>query len=200
MKKILCNVLILISFTGICLAQDYKKEIKEFQKELNEEYKNPDESPLSTKDRKKFKGHDFFPIDEKYRVEAKFVKTANAMPFKMKTSANVFQNYDIYGVVSFEIDGEEFKLNIYQSHSLRETEEYKDYLFLPFTDLTNGTETYRGGRYIDLSIPSDNTIVIDFNKAYNPYCAYSTGYSCPIPPKENNLDIKVEAGIKNNHL
>ena len=200
MKKILCIALILISLSGITLAQAYEEEINEFQQELNEEYLNPKESPLSKKDRKKFKGHDFFPIEEKYRVVAKFVKTTSAMPFKMKTSANVFQNYDIYGVVHFEIDGKEYKLNIYQSHTLRETEQYKDYLFLPFTDLTNGRETYGGGRYIDLSIPSGDSVIIDFNKAYNPYCAYSTGYSCPIPPKENNLNIKIEAGIKNNHL
>ena len=71
-----------------------------------------------------------------------------------------------------------------------------DHLFLPFTDNTNGVETYGGGRYIDLKIPAGNTINIDFNKAYNPYCAYSDKYSCPIPPPENHLDIEIKAGIK----
>jgi uncharacterized protein (DUF1684 family) len=75
-------------------------------------------------------------------------------------------------------------------------EEYKNYLFIPFTDATSGTHTYEGGRYIDISIPeiTDNKIIIDFNKAYNPYCCYTPGYSCPIPPKENALTIAINAG------
>ena len=88
------------------------------------------------------------------------------------------------------------KLNIYQNHRLRKMEKYRNHLFLPFTDLTNGEETYGGGRYIDLSIPDSDTIIIDFNKAYNPYCAYSSTRSCPIPPRENDLDLKVEAGVR----
>ena len=78
------------------------------------------------------------------------------------------------------------------------TDEYKDYLFIPFTDATNGNETYEGGRYIDILITdiSNNTVVIDFNKAYNPYCCYATGYHCPIPPKENALSVTINAGEK----
>jgi uncharacterized protein (DUF1684 family) len=75
-------------------------------------------------------------------------------------------------------------------------EEYRDYLFLPFADLTNGEETYGGGRYLDLTIPTGNTILLDFNKAYNPYCAYNPKYSCPLVPKQNRLDIPIIAGVK----
>ena len=75
-------------------------------------------------------------------------------------------------------------------------EEYRDYLFLPFTDKTNGSETYTGGRYIDLSIPEGDTLEINFNKAYNPYCAYNPKYSCPIVPGVNALDTEVRAGVK----
>ena len=75
-------------------------------------------------------------------------------------------------------------------------EKYRDYLFLPFTDNTNGEQTYTGGRYIDLSIPDGDTIVVDFNKAYNPYCAYNKKYSCPIVPSVNNLDTEIRAGVK----
>jgi uncharacterized protein (DUF1684 family) len=78
--------------------------------------------------------------------------------------------------------------------------EYKDHLFLPFTDLTSGEETYTAGRYIDLSFEDiiDNKVVIDFNKAYNPYCAYVSGkYNCPIPPRENTLSVAILAGEKN---
>ena len=73
--------------------------------------------------------------------------------------------------------------------------EYSNHLFIPFNDITNGVETYDAGRYIDLEIPKGDTIIIDFNKAYNPYCAYNDGYSCPIPPEENNLEVEVKAGV-----
>ena len=73
--------------------------------------------------------------------------------------------------------------------------EYEDYLFIPFNDLTNGNETYDAGRYMDLETTDENTIVIDFNKAYNPYCAYNDEFSCPIPPRENDLDVEIIAGV-----
>jgi uncharacterized protein (DUF1684 family) len=114
----------------------------------------------------------------------------------MKTTTERTPTYEKYGEAIFEIDNIEYKLSIYQSHRLRQNEKYKDYLFLPFTDLTNGEETYGGGRFIDLSIPNSDIITIDFNKAYNPYCAYSSTSSCPVPPKENDLDLKVLAGVK----
>jgi uncharacterized protein len=86
-------------------------------------------------------------------------------------------------------------LSLYQNHELRTTETHKNHLFLPFKDLTNGTESYGDGRYLDLSIPEGEPLVIDFSKAYNPYCAYSSHYSCPIPPKENRLRIPIRAGL-----
>ena len=79
---------------------------------------------------------------------------------------------------------------------LLDDEEFVDYLFLPFTDLTNGEATYAGGRYIDLAIPDGDTLIIDFNKSYNPYCAYNKKYSCPIVPKVNHLEIDINAGVK----
>lgn len=117
----------------------------------------------------------------------------------MKTTTDRRPIYDVYGSATFLIDGNEYSLNIYQSHQLKDTEEFKNYLFVPFKDLSNGGESYGGGRFIDLSIPEGNTIIIDFNQSYNPYCAYSTRYSCPIPPKENFLNIKVLAGVKSPH-
>ena len=78
-----------------------------------------------------------------------------------------------------------------------QSEKYKNYLFLPYTDLTNGFESYGGGRYIDLTIPDCNEIIIDFNKSYAPSCAYNHSYSCPVPPKENHLNVRIEAGVKN---
>ncbi|MDO1512407.1 DUF1684 domain-containing protein [Maribacter confluentis] len=192
------KTLTLLIILQLCIAnaQSYNQSVLDFQQHLNEEYKNPDESPLDKKDLKRFKGHDFFPINEKYRVVAKFTKIMNPTPFLMKTTTSRLSMYEVYGVANFELDGQEYQLNVYQNHKLRETEEYKNYLFLPFTDLTNGDQTYGGGRFIDLEIPEEETIVIDFNKAYNPYCAYNSNYSCPIPPKENDLDTQIMAGIK----
>jgi len=167
----------------------------EFQKELNRQYSDPKESPLREK-ADTFKGHDFFVIDSAFIVEASFVRAVNAIPFQMKTSTNRLPVYEKYGEATFTLDGETFNLSIYQNLNFRNREGYKNHLFLPFTDLTNGNETYSGGRYIDLEIPEGNTIRIDFNKSYNPYCAYTEGYSCPIPPAENNLGYTITAGVK----
>jgi hypothetical protein len=196
MKTIL---ILFLGFTTIVVgAQDlpYVEKMKLFQEELNKEFKNPDKSPLTRREQKRFKGHDFFPINKSFRVEAKFIRAQDQVPFKMKTTTDRVPIYEKYGEAIFEIEDKKYKLNIYQNHRLRKMEKYKNHLFLPFTDLTNGEETYGGGRYIDLSIPDSDTIIIDFNKAYNPYCAYSSTSSCPIPPRENDLDLKVEAGVK----
>jgi len=167
-----------------------------FQKKINEEFSNPKSSPLKKKDLESFNGLSFFPIDTTFSVVAKFQRTPNEQPFFMPTTTERMSQEVLFGVVSFEIDGNAFKLNVYQNLQLRETEEFKDYLFLPFSDLTNGEETYGGGRYLDLTIPKGDFIVINFNKAYNPYCAYDEKYSCPIVPKENTLDYAITVGVK----
>nr|WP_241678390.1 DUF1684 domain-containing protein [Algibacter amylolyticus] len=168
----------------------------EFQKELNAEYKDASKSPLKDKDRKNFKGLDFFKFDSTYVVTANFKRTPNEKTFKMKTTTDHRPIYVKYGELSFSLKGEAFKLNIYQNQGLIETEGFEDYLFLPFLDETNGLESYGGGRYLDARIPKGNTMQIDFNKAYNPYCAYNDKYSCPIVPRKNYLKTRVEAGVK----
>lgn len=192
------SILYLLSFiiTSPILAQDYKQSIILFQEELNREFSDSASSPLNKEDLKTFDSLKFYPINDKLRIEAKFVKSEQTNTIKMKTSTKRQPVYDIYGQATFTINNKEYTLNLYQSHRLREKEDYKNYLFLPFNDITNGKETYGGGRYIDLEIPNGNTITIDFNKAYHPYCAYNAKYSCPVPPIENFLDFKVEAGIK----
>ncbi|WP_186757245.1 DUF1684 domain-containing protein [Echinicola salinicaeni] len=199
MKGLLFGFFLSLIISGVINAQDHKKEILEFQSELNHEFSNPDESPLKAKDLKNFESLDFFPVNKKYRVEAKFVRTNNAVPFQMPTTTDRKPVYEKYGELHFELEGEIHVLSIYQSHSLREMEEFKNYLFLPFTDLTNGESTYGGGRFIGLEIPKGDTMMLDFNKAYNPYCAYNGKYSCPIPPKENDLPLAIEAGVKKFH-
>lgn len=168
----------------------------EYQREQNAKFKDASTSPLKDKDRKNFEGLDFFVIDSVYVVEAQFTRTPDEQPFKMKTTTDRLPIYIKYGELSFNLKGENFKLNIYQNHGLIEEEGYEDYLFLPFLDETNGIESYGGGRYLDARIPEGNSMIIDFNKAYNPYCAYNDKFSCPIVPRENYLKTRIEAGVK----
>jgi len=177
-------------------VKNYNSEIKNFHYRLNLEFSNKATSPLTEKGFKKFTSLAFFPIDSSYKVTAKFMRTPNEKPFEMPTTKSRKAIEVKYGELHFILHGKPLKLNVYQSQELKLKPGYKDYLFLPFTDLSNGKETYHGGRYIDLKLPTNDTLIVDFNKAYNPYCAYSDRYSCPIPPKENNLNVKVLAGVK----
>lgn len=172
---------------------------KNYQKQLDSEYADPKESPLLEADLAHFKGLDYFPIDAKYIVKAKFTKIENAKPFEMKTTGARRPMYVLFGVIEFTLDGKPLKLNVYRNIELSKKDEYKDHLFLPFSDLTSGKESYIGGRYIDLKVPESDTITIDFNRAYNPYCAYSPKYSCPIVPLENDLAVEIKAGVKKFH-
>lgn len=173
----------------------YYKDIRLFQTELNKQYSDTAESPLEKKDLATFKSLDFYPVKKKYRVAAKFTRTKDAVPFKMKTTTDREPEYVKYGEVQFEINGKKIKVGLYQSLRLKEKEEYKDYLFLPFRDLTSGKTSYGGGRYVDLEIPVGDTIIIDFNKSYNPYCAYNHKYSCVVPPAENFINVEIKAGV-----
>lgn len=173
--------------------------VTKFQKVINSEYADGKTSPLSAEDLAVFKTLDFYPINEKFFVTAKFVRTENEKPFEMKTTGERKPMYVKYGEAYFTLDGKDFKLNIYKNIELSKKEEYKDYLFLPFSDLTCGIESYIGGKYIDMKVPQSETIVIDFNTSYNPYCAYSHKYSCPKVPLENDLNIEIKAGVKKFH-
>src|SRR5690554_287595 len=168
----------------------------DFQRKMNADFKDASKSPLKDKDRKGFTGLDFFKFDSSYVVQASFERTPDEVPFKMKTTTDRMPMYVKYGVATFELEGQEHQLNIYQSMDLMNEEGFEDYLFLPFLDTTNGESTYGGGRYLDCEPPTNGVIEIDFNTAYNPYCAYNEKYSCPIVPRENYLEVKVEAGVK----
>ena len=196
MKSFLSLLFLLVSTILFAQKKFDKEAVIAFQKELNAEYADSVKSPLLKKDLKTFKALNFYPINEKFFVNAKFVRTPDEKPFEMPTSTSRKPMYVKYGEAHFSIDGKKLKVNLYQSLDLKKIEEYKDALFLPFTDLTSGVDSYGGGKYIDLKIPQGDTIVIDFNTAYNPYCAYNHKYSCPIPPQENDLAIEIRAGVK----
>jgi len=195
--KLFFSFLLLLLCLASC-AQDKEPILgeTEFQREMNAEFKDATTSPLTKKDLKHFKGLEFFPVDSAYVVEANFKRTPDEKPFKMKTTTDRLPEYVKYGEVIFTLKGETYKLNIYQNQELITKEGFEDYLFLPFLDFTNGDTSYGGGRYVDARLPESDTIVIDFNKAYNPYCAYSDRYSCPLVPRVNYLKTKIEAGVK----
>lgn len=172
------------------------RESKKFQLELNKSYKNKKTSPLDRSDLRKFKQHDFFPINAKYAVTAKVTLTPDT-PYKpMPATGSIVNNYRAYALLDFELDGKTCQLTLYQSKELSSNPEYQDYLFLPFTDQTSGSESYGGGRYLDVRIPKGDTMIINFNLAYNPYCAYSNRYSCPRVPANNDLPIAIKAGVR----
>ena len=170
-----------------------------YQQQLNASYKDASKSPLKKKDLKNFKGLDFFPVDSSFIVTATLVKTIGAPTFEMATTTDRKPLYKEYGVLSFPLKGKNCTLTIYQSQDELRDEKYKDYLFLMFTDNTSGNESYGGGRYMDVmltDIQTDNSIALNFNNTYNPYCAYNDKYSCPLTPRKNHLEIAVKAGIK----
>lgn len=196
MKKVYLFALL---FSISCFSQEEMLSSKEYQQNLNKEFADALKSQLVEDDRLHFKALDFFEIQEKFIVEATFVRSKKEKNFQMKTSTNRTPTYKKYGVLHFKLDGKELQLNVYQNIELSKRKGFADYLFLPFSDATNGKETYIGGRYLDMKIPKNNKVIIDFNKAYNPYCAYNYKYSCPVVPLENNLNIAINAGVKKFH-
>jgi len=196
MKNLLAILFLLLVTIGN--AQSNKKiikKIKKYRTEENKEFKNPETSILDSLDLITFKELEFYPIDLKYRVEAKLTYTPNEKPFLMKTSTARLPEYVKYAIAEFTLFGKELKLNIYKP--TKAFEKPKDeYVFIPITDLTSGDGSYGGGRYLEVDVPTKETMIIDFNLLYNPYCAYSHRYSCPIPPKENDLLVRIEAGVK----
>jgi uncharacterized protein (DUF1684 family) len=199
MKKIFFIIVVLSFITSKAQEKWTEQSVIDFQKNINKEYSDKKESPLTTEDFKVFKSLDFYPISSKYAVIAKFVKANNQAVFKMKTTGTRTPEYVKYGELIFTLDGKEFHLNLYQNIELSKQKGFEDYLFLPFSDLSCGKETYIGGRYIDMKFPKSDQVLIDFNKAYNPYCAYNHKYSCPIVPLDNDLNIEILAGVKSFH-
>lgn len=200
MKKIvllLCLSLIILNCTD-SKEKSFIDDNLSFQYEMNKRYANPEESPLTKEDVKTFKKLDFFEIDKNYKVTAQLILTPDAPVFEMQTTTDRLPLYKKYGIAKFSINGISCELSLYRNQEYLSSLEYGHLLFIPYNDATNGTLTYGGGRFIDVEIPEngENTIVIDFNKSYNPLCAYNHKFSCPIPPSENNINVEILAGEK----
>ena len=192
----------LISFTLPSFAQEktpraYRKYIKKHRKNYKKDFLKSERSPLDRKGTKKL---DFYQADINYKVQGTFKRTPKEKPFDLMTSSGRTRKYVKYGEVTLPVNGQSITLAVYQSLRALKMPMYRDHLFIPFKDATNNKTTYGGGRYLDAKLTDivEEKMTIDFNKAYNPYCAFKPeGYSCPIPPKENHLQISIEAGEKN---
>ena len=179
-------------------CQNDKKVIQQFeaeyQKNLNALFKDASKSPLKPNDLKRFQALEFFALDSNFVVRAELNQTPDSIFFDMRTNTDRFSKERVYGILEFKIDAQKFNLKVYQNIDALESNNKA--LFLPFLDDTNGNSSYGGGRYIDLSIPTSDSLWIDFNRAFNPYCAYNEKYSCPIVPRENYIPLPIEAGMK----
>ena len=175
----------------------YKAEIEKYRKGKNIKLMYSESSPFEKSQLNNFNGLNYFPANIKYKVEATLIKNEKPEDVIMKTSTDREPLYVRYGEVKFKIDTFNLTLAVFQNKKMLDLSKDEKYLFVPFKDETSGKESYGGGRYIDCEIPeSGNTMILDFNKAYNPYCAYNHKYSCVIPPEENRMPIRIEAGEK----
>lgn len=178
---------------------EYFKKIKNERADKDTELRTGEKSPLVEEEKAVFRHLKYFKPKTGFVKESAFERYDQAMHFFMKTTTDRLPEYALYGRVSFRHKGKEYSLNVYQNIELVKKPGFEKHLFVPFNDQTNGKETYGGGRFLDVTETGEEKLLIDFNKAYNPYCAYNHKYSCPIPPEANNLSIKIKAGEKKWH-
>ena len=188
-------ILLLCALNTACFGQNYQAQIDLFRKNYLADFLQDKNSPLKQDDLQYLR---FYDADSTYRVIAQVTLLPDANAFIMPVFTGTGRAHTRYALLKFTLKGKPVELTVYRNIALSKIPQYKDYLFLPFTDETNGVTTYGGGRYIDLREGdfTNNTLLLDFNKAYNPYCAFATGYACPKPPDENHLTLLVEAGEK----
>lgn len=184
---------------SLIITGRYIDSIQKTRFDKDNEFSDSLKSPLKLADIQLFRGLPYFEIAKYWKVKAHFVCDTTAPIFKMPTSTNRLPEYKKYGVLSFLIHDTLYHLTAFQNIDLLGKDPTLKYLFVPFKDKSNNTTSYGGGRYLDIKIPDKDTITLDFNLAYNPYCAYSDRWSCPIPPSENYLNVFILAGEKKYH-
>lgn len=173
-------------------TQKYLAEIQEERRDKNTFMRHDDQSPLSGEQKEVFSSLNYFEPDPAYRIEARAEENEEKDLLVLPTSDNKQKPFKKWGYAVFELEGQEHRLLLLQPAFSANYEG----LFLPFTDATSANETYGAGRYLDLELPKNKKVILDFNRAYNPYCAYSDEHSCPFPPEENMLAVAIRAGEK----
>lgn len=171
----------------------HRREVEATREEKDRYFKRAHNSPIPPEDRQAFEGLDYYPYDPDLVFEVELQREEDGKVLILDTSVEgQQQEYRRVGYFAFEADGEPQRLAAYR----RVGDRAHDSLFVPFRDATSGKETYGAGRYLDLEAESGDTYLLDLNEAYNPYCAYNPNYVCPLPPRENWLDVPIEAGEK----
>ena len=174
-----------------------KRQIEAFRRQKDKFFLESEDSPIPHENRHHAKGLNYFDFDENYRVNATLVPEPHPGIFRVQTTTGDHKEYTRIGRLEFELDGQQLCLTAFMPPS--DEPLHGNRIFVPFRDKTSGKESYGAGRYLDLNKRESGEYVIDFNKAYNPYCAYSPYYSCPLPPGENNLQVAIRAGEKLYH-
>jgi len=195
-KNTLQLFLIISLFVQFKLHSQTKKEIADYRKTHIEELLADVRKPISPDEKALIS---YFPYKKSWQVEAIYIPLEKEPVFQMPTYSGITRDYRKFATATFFYGKKKITLVLYQNMTLIRQPQYKDYLFLPFKDETNGLESYGGGRYMDvrMSAVKDGKITLNFNKAYNPYCAYNEGFNCPIPPSENHLNLSIRAGERN---
>ena len=162
-------------------------ELDDFRAEKDDFFGMHPQSPLTPEQKRSFKGLQYFPENESLRLEVEAERLFDQQPLQMQTSTGGVQTYVRHSRFKLPVEGEEAELTIYQN---------EHGYFLPFVDSLAGTETYPAGRYLEPEELPGGRFFVDFNLAYNPYCAYNELWSCPITPAENRLKVPIRAGEK----
>ncbi|PJE58009.1 MAG: hypothetical protein COU81_03035 [Candidatus Portnoybacteria bacterium CG10_big_fil_rev_8_21_14_0_10_36_7] len=168
-----------------------EQTLEEFRKDKDEAFKDAAWSPLTDEQKVNFRGLSYFSESPKLVFQSMEIDPEGAgQPVEIPTSAGDTEQYLRAGIIKFSLEGKDYQLHLY--HDLDGSE-----YFLPIKDATSGKETYVEGRYVDVEVENGQIKRLDFNYAYNPYCAYNHNWRCPIAPEENMLPIAIEAGEKN---
>ena len=164
-------------------------ELMKFRKKKDHFFEKDPHSPLSKEQKAAFQGLDYFPDNPDLRLVTEVKPFEVQEEVQIQTSTGDVQPYTRFGILAFDIEGQKVSLTLFIGKDGDP--------FVPFADLTSGKETYGAGRYLEPEELDDGKYLIDFNLAYNPWCAYSPAYSCPLPPEENRLKVAIQAGEKN---
>jgi uncharacterized protein len=194
----------LIIFAGVALVlfyflndaffneENYTKPLLKEREDKDLAFRGKTNSPLNDEDRRNFKNLVYYDPNPAYSIKASVEPLPKQDTLLMPLTNGSYEPYMRYAIAKFEVEGQPQQLILYKKLS-----ETKEQLFVPFTDKTNGFETYGGGRYLDVPFEEGNkTVVLDFNRAYSPFCAYNPDFVCPVPPKDNRLNIAIPAGEK----
>lgn len=197
----------LIIFAGILLVLFYFVQetffnddnyIKPLLKERTDKdltFRSRANSPVNDEGRRTFKNLVYYEPDPEYRIKAEVEQLPQQDTLLIPMTDGSEEAYIRYAIASFQLEGQPQRLTLFKKAKRAADEE--EQLFVPFTDRTNGYDTYGGGRYLDIPFEEEaKTVVLDFNRAYSPFCAYNPDYVCPVPPKDNRLDIPIPAGEK----